>query len=119
MISSSAAHPNCAYKWLDYITSPRVNAQVAEYYGEAPANSKACAYTTDRDFCARYNADNENYWKSIYYWSTPTVDCHDSRARLHRLRDVDQGLDRHQGLSVRPSGERNGGPCLTATEPAE
>ena len=36
MISSKAAHPNCMYKWMDWITSPEVNAQVAEYFGEAP-----------------------------------------------------------------------------------
>ena len=43
MINSKTAHPNCAYKWLDYIVSPSVNDQVAEWFGEAPANSKACA----------------------------------------------------------------------------
>ena len=43
MVSAKAKHPNCAYKWLDWIVSPKVNAQVAEYFGEAPANAKACA----------------------------------------------------------------------------
>ncbi len=37
MISSKAAHPNCMYKWMDWISSPEVNAQVAEHFGEAPA----------------------------------------------------------------------------------
>ena len=41
--SSKAAHPNCMYMWMDYITSPAVQAQVAYYFGEAPANPKACA----------------------------------------------------------------------------
>ena len=38
MISSKAKHPNCMYLWMNYITSPSVQAQVAEYFGEAPAN---------------------------------------------------------------------------------
>ena len=37
MVSSKAAHPNCAYKWLDWIVSPEANAAVAEYFGEASA----------------------------------------------------------------------------------
>ena len=42
MVSSKAKHPNCMYKWMNYITSPSVQAQVAQYFGEAPANPKAC-----------------------------------------------------------------------------
>jgi putative spermidine/putrescine transport system substrate-binding protein len=34
MIASKAAHPNCMYKWMDYIISPKVNDQVAEWFGE-------------------------------------------------------------------------------------
>ena len=29
MIAAKAKHPNCMYKWMDWITSPTVNAQVA------------------------------------------------------------------------------------------
>ena len=42
MVSTKAKHPNCMYKWMDWITSPKVNAQVAEWFGEAPAQTKAC-----------------------------------------------------------------------------
>jgi putative spermidine/putrescine transport system substrate-binding protein len=48
MISSKAKHPNCMYKWMDWIISPKVNAQVAEWFGEAPAQTKACAETADK-----------------------------------------------------------------------
>lgn len=61
---------------------PRINAQVAEYHGVAPANSKACAHTVDPDSRTRRHADDESYWKDIYYWSTPIVDCHDSRGSV-------------------------------------
>jgi len=77
MISSEARHPNCMYKWMDWIVSPRVNAQVAEFFGEAPAQSKACAQTTDRNFCAKYHAGNPGFWKRVYYWETPLADCGD------------------------------------------
>ena len=54
MISSKAKHPNCMYKWMDWIASPKVNAQVAEYFGEAPSNQAACAQTADKNFCTTY-----------------------------------------------------------------
>ena len=40
MISSEAKHPNCMYLWMNHATSPKVNAQIAEWFGEAPANAE-------------------------------------------------------------------------------
>ncbi len=51
MIYSKAAHPNCMYLWMNYIISPEANAKVAEYFGEAPSNAKACDLTTDQEHC--------------------------------------------------------------------
>jgi putative spermidine/putrescine transport system substrate-binding protein len=77
MVSSKAAHPNCMYKWMDWITSPEVNAQVAEYFGEAPANPKACDHTSEKDFCDIYHATDADFAKQIHYWTTPQKDCVD------------------------------------------
>ncbi|MFD9290297.1 ABC transporter substrate-binding protein [Streptomyces sp. NPDC060030] len=79
MISAKAKHPNCAYKWMNWIISPKVNAQVAEYFGEAPSNEKACAYTTDEDFCTTYHATNALYWEDVHFWTTPIEECLDER----------------------------------------
>lgn len=75
MLSSQAQHPNCMYEWMDWIVSPKVNAQVAEYFGEAPAQSLACDETADKEFCTKYHADNPGFWKRVYYWKTPLADC--------------------------------------------
>jgi putative spermidine/putrescine transport system substrate-binding protein len=75
MISSEAKHPNCMYRWMDWIVSPKANAEVAEYFGEAPAQSLACEETAEKDFCAKYHADNPGFWKRVYYWETPVSDC--------------------------------------------
>jgi putative spermidine/putrescine transport system substrate-binding protein len=77
MISSKAAHPNCMYKWMDWITSPEVNAQVAEYFGEAPAQTKACEHTTETDFCDIFHATDAHYAAQIHYWTTPQKKCVD------------------------------------------
>jgi putative spermidine/putrescine transport system substrate-binding protein len=79
MISSQAKHPNCMYKWLDWVVSPKVNAEIAEYFGEAPANSKSCALTVQKDFCDVYHADDEKFFDQIEYWNTPKADCGDDR----------------------------------------
>ncbi|MFF9455391.1 ABC transporter substrate-binding protein [Streptomyces flaveolus] len=79
MVSAKAKHPNCAYKWLDWIVSPEVNAQVAEYFGEAPANSRSCELTSDKNFCTTYHAADEAYWKDTAFWNTPIEQCLDGR----------------------------------------
>nr|BFD81596.1 ABC transporter substrate-binding protein [Streptomyces sp. Xyl84] len=79
MVSAKAEHPNCAYKWLDWIVSPKVNAQVAEYFGEAPANAAACQHTSDHGFCTTYHAADTGYWKRIAFWNTPIEQCLDGR----------------------------------------
>ncbi|RSD21726.1 ABC transporter substrate-binding protein [Amycolatopsis eburnea] len=79
MVAAKSPHKTCAYKWLDYIVSPKVNAQVAEYFGEAPANPKACAEMTDKTLCDTYHANDAGYASKIAYWTTPIQQCLDGR----------------------------------------
>ena len=79
MISSKTKHTTCAYKWLDYIDSPKANAQATEYFGEAPANKNACQYASDGKFCDVYHAGDEEFEKKIWYWNTPIKQCIDGR----------------------------------------
>ena len=82
MVAANAKHPNCMYKWMDWITSPKVNAQVAEWFGEAPAQSLACAQTSDKTFCDTYHATDKAYSDKIFYWTTPTKHCLDGRGNI-------------------------------------
>ena len=75
MISSEAKHPNCMYLWMNWIIEPKVNAEVAEFFGEAPAQSLACEETAEKDFCSNYHAEEPEFWKRVYYWETPVADC--------------------------------------------
>ena len=79
MISSVAKNPNCGYMWMDHIASPKANAGVAEWFGEAPSNQKACALTSDKNFCETFHAADETYWTDVYYWNTATETCLDGR----------------------------------------
>lgn len=75
MISSAAKHPNCMYMWMNWIIEPKVNAEVAEFFGEAPAQELACEKTANPNFCSEYHADNPAFWKRVYYWETPLANC--------------------------------------------
>src|SRR5262245_14581035 len=79
MINSKTKHPNCAYKLIEHLTSPTTNAQIAEWFGEAPGNSKACAETADPEHCANYHADDDAFWQDVWYWQTPETTCVDGR----------------------------------------
>ncbi len=77
MISSNAGNPNCMYLWMDHMASPEAQAVVAEGFGEAPVNLKACDLTTNPNHCEDFHADDESWWEDVYYWTTPAQDCND------------------------------------------
>jgi putative spermidine/putrescine transport system substrate-binding protein len=82
MLSAKARHPNCAYKWMSWVSTPRVQAQQGISFGETPANTKACSFM-DRiqaGACAKYHANAPtSYFDSIHFWRTPTADCGNGR----------------------------------------
>ena len=80
MISSKSKHPNCMYLWMNWITKPDIQAQVAQYFGEAPANLKACD-VAEAGFCDSYHAKDEAFAKQLYYWTVPTEKCLDGSSR--------------------------------------
>ena len=79
MVGATSPNKNCAYAWLDHIISPEANAAVAEYFGESPANPKACDLTTNKSHCKTFHAGEEDYAEQIWYWTTPIEDCIDGR----------------------------------------
>jgi putative spermidine/putrescine transport system substrate-binding protein len=89
MLASKAKHPNCMYKWMAWMVTPHVQAEVAEYFGEAPANPKACAELDKtygsygvKDFCTLYSVNDKAFYDSISFWKTPQADCGDSRGQI-------------------------------------
>jgi putative spermidine/putrescine transport system substrate-binding protein len=82
MIAAKAKHPNCMYMWMNHIISPKANAQVAEWFGEAPANRKSCALTENKDHCKVFHAEDESYFDKIAFWTTPTKQCGDDRGAV-------------------------------------
>jgi putative spermidine/putrescine transport system substrate-binding protein len=80
MIATKAKHPNCMLMWMDHMMSPVANAQATVWFGEAPTSPQACAEAEKLSpgHCAQNHADDEAYYKKIWYWSTPQSDCADT-----------------------------------------
>lgn len=79
MINSKTPNINCSYKFVNHITSAPINIQIAEYFGEAPGNSKSCALAKNPEHCNIFHAEDTEYWKDVWYWTTPVAKCLDGR----------------------------------------
>ncbi|MEO8745052.1 MAG: ABC transporter substrate-binding protein [Candidatus Dormiibacterota bacterium] len=80
MLATKAPHPNCAYLWTQYVSTPKVQAEQALFFGETPVNSKACAEmeALQTGSCAQYHADKGSaYFDTIKFWKTPIAQCGD------------------------------------------
>jgi len=80
MLATKAAHPNCAYLWTKWVSTPKVQAEQALSFGETPVNSMACAQmeALQAGSCAQYHADKgQAYFDTIKFWKTPIAQCPD------------------------------------------
>jgi putative spermidine/putrescine transport system substrate-binding protein len=78
MLAKKAPHPNCAYKWMQYVTTPPVQAQQALVFGETPVNPLACPFMNkiQAGSCAKYHLNEPlSYYNTIKFWKTPIADC--------------------------------------------
>jgi len=78
MLAAKAPHPNCAYLWMRYISTPKVQAEQAINYGETPDNSLACPIMNQLQpgSCAQYHANAPiTYFNTIKLWKTPLAIC--------------------------------------------
>jgi putative spermidine/putrescine transport system substrate-binding protein len=78
MMHVDSANPNCAYKWLEWSLNPKLQGDLAAWFGSNPANPSACkgnALLTDGG-CANNGFDN---FTKIKFWKTPTTDCGDGQ----------------------------------------
>jgi len=78
MLSAKAKHPNCAYMWMKWVSTPKVQAQQAISFGETPANSKACPVMNKLSpgSATQYHCGaSPAYFNSIKFWKTPVADC--------------------------------------------
>ena len=74
MLHAEAAHPNCAYAWLNHSLDAKVQGDVAAWFGSVPAVPAACkgnALLTDTG-C---DTNGMSKFDKIWFWRTPIGKC--------------------------------------------
>jgi putative spermidine/putrescine transport system substrate-binding protein len=74
MLAAGAKHPNCAYAWMEWSISPKVQGDVAAWFGSNPVVPKACEGNELLGAEGCRNNGFENFDK-IKFWRTPEAKC--------------------------------------------
>lgn len=74
MMHAQAKHPNCAYKWMEWSISPKVQGDVASWFGSSPAVPAACKGNEllGEEGCKTNGFDD---FDRISFWRTPVAEC--------------------------------------------
>lgn len=74
MMYVHAPHPNCAYLWLEHSIDPKVQGDVASWFGSNPAVPAGCTASDllGADGC---KANGYDTFDKISFWKTPIADC--------------------------------------------
>jgi putative spermidine/putrescine transport system substrate-binding protein len=77
MLHSQAKHPNCAYAWMEWSINPKVQGDVASWFGSLPAVPVACENNAllGAEGCTTNGMGN---FEKIYFWRTPEAKCSDA-----------------------------------------
>jgi putative spermidine/putrescine transport system substrate-binding protein len=82
MMAANAPHPKCAYLWLEHSINPKVQADVASWFGSAPSVPAACkaGVSTTFDAYGGCTAVGFDTFDQIHFWRTPIADCGNGKA---------------------------------------
>lgn len=74
MMHAEAANPNCAYMWLEHSINPKLQGDLAAWFGSVPAVTAACKgneLLTDQG-CDTNGLGN---FEKVSFWRTPIAKC--------------------------------------------
>ena len=74
MMHAEAPHPNCAYMWLEHSINPKLQGDLAAWFGSVPVVLAACKgnpLLTDEG-CDRNGLGN---FEKVHFWRTPVAKC--------------------------------------------
>jgi putative spermidine/putrescine transport system substrate-binding protein len=74
MMHVDAPHPNCAYMWLEHSLSPKVQGDLASWFGSVPSVPAACKGNEllGAEGCETNGMGN---FEKIRFWRTPVAKC--------------------------------------------
>lgn len=74
MMHIDAPHPNCAYKWLEHSLNPKLQGDLAAWFGSVPVVPSACENNEllGPEGCKTNGIEN---FDKIAFWRTPRAEC--------------------------------------------
>ncbi len=74
MMATEAPHPKCARLWMEHSITPKLQGDLAAWFGSVPAVPTACEGNEllGPDGCTTNGIDN---FDQIEFWRTPVADC--------------------------------------------
>ena len=75
MLHVDAAHPNCAYKWMEHSLSSNLQSDLAVWFGANPAVPAACTDGRGMLTPAGCTANGLDDMEKIRFWTTPVANC--------------------------------------------
>lgn len=74
MLHVDAAHPNCAYKWIEHSLNKKVQGDLASWFGSNPVVPAACEGNEllGAEGCKTNGFEN---FEKIHFWTTPRQQC--------------------------------------------
>jgi putative spermidine/putrescine transport system substrate-binding protein len=77
MLAAKAAHPNCAYAWMEWTLQPKVQGDVAAFTGSVPVVAAACSGNPQLGETGCQD-NGMGSFDQLRFWRTPAAKCGDA-----------------------------------------
>ena len=75
MLAADAAHPTCAYKWMEHTLSSNLQSDLSVWFGSNPVVVEACTDKSGMQTAEGCTANGMDDFAKIHFWTTPTANC--------------------------------------------
>ncbi len=75
MMHAEAAHPNCAYKWIEHTLSSNLQSDLSVWFGSNPVTPASCSDGSGMQTAAGCTANGMDDFDKIRFWTTPVANC--------------------------------------------
>ena len=75
MMATDAAHPTCAYKWIEHTLNSNLQSDVSVWFGSNPVVPAACTDKSGLQTAEGCTANGMDAFAKIKFWTTPTANC--------------------------------------------
>ena len=75
MLHAEAAHPNCAYEWMEHTLSSNLQSDLSVWFGSNPVVPAACTDGSGMQTAEGCTTNGMDDFDKIRFWTTPVSKC--------------------------------------------